>query len=88
MHLTREADRANVGGFELRFFHDGADSLDGRLPPIFGVLLAPERLGVVRRIKLGSVGKDLSGFVDCERFRARGADIDPQENRHGSLRFV
>ena len=50
VHLAGEADGGDVGGLQLGLLHDGADDLDRGLPPVFGVLLAPERLGVSARV--------------------------------------
>ena len=60
MHLARQADRFDVGGFELALLDDGADGFDDGLPPIFGILFAPERFGVIDRIFGGCLGEDFS----------------------------
>ena len=60
MHLPREADRADVGRLELGPGHDGPHRGHRGPPPIVGVLLAPEGLGVIGRIKFGRLGQDSS----------------------------
>ncbi len=82
VHLAREADRANVGRFQLGFLHDGADGLHRGLPPIFRVLLAPERFGMVTRVRGQRLCQDFAAVVDRERFGAGRADVDAEVDAH------
>ena len=70
-------------GLSLAFLTTAADRLDRGLPPVVGVLLAPERLGMIGRIEAGGLGQDLAALVDGQRLGARGADVDAEKNAHG-----
>jgi hypothetical protein len=82
VHLAREADRLDVSRFEFGFLDDRADGLDRGLPPVFRLLLAPQRLGVVRGVEARGLGQDFPLFVDRQRLGARGADVDAEKAAH------
>ena len=82
VHLARQPDRANRGRLEFRLGHRLADRADRGLPPILGVLLAPERLGEVARVGLHGGGQDRALLVDGQRLGARGADVDAEKHAH------
>ena len=63
-------------GLSLAFLTTCANGLDGRLPPIFGVLLAPQRLGVIDRIAGAGLRQDFARWIDRQRLGAGRADVD------------
>ncbi len=52
VHLARQPDRLDVGRLQLGLLDDGAHRSDRRPPPIVGILLAPQRLGMIGRIRV------------------------------------
>ena len=59
--------------------------LDRGLPPVVGVLLAPERLGEVAGIGFHGRGQDRALVVDGQGLRAGGADVDAEIDAHGGF---
>ena len=83
VHLAGEADGGDVGGLELGLLHDGADDLHRGLPPVLGVLLAPQRLGVGARVAGAGRGEDAAVGGDGEALGSGGADVDAETGGHG-----
>ena len=85
VHLTGEADRPDVGPFEIGYFDHRIHDLDRGFPPILWVLLAPKRLGVVAGVVGRGLGQNLALGVDGQRLGAGGANVDANANAHGEI---
>jgi hypothetical protein len=86
VHLARQPNRPHVGRLATGGGHRTADGRFNGLPPIFGILLAPQRPGMCAAIAGGALAQQLAGAIDGNGLGARGADIDAEINRrsHGA----
>ena len=84
VHLAGEPDRLHVGRLEFRLGHRLADRPDRRLPPVLGVLLAPQRFGEVAGVGFHGRGPDRALLVDGQGFGAGSANVNAEVDAHGS----
>ena len=82
MHLAGEADALDLAAGDARGGEHAADGIDGRVPPVFGALLGPQRaLHAHVFVRRGVACADSAALIHQEGARASGADIDAQPHR-------
>ncbi len=83
MHLAAEANSLDVAPLHPGAAEQLPDGGDGRLPPVGGVLLRPERLRMQAGVFHRGRGEDLSPVGAEERLGSRGADVNADQIAHG-----
>ncbi len=89
MHLTAQADGGDLFRAGRGLLQQGGNGVNGRLPPVFRILLRPARLWRAKGSMLTHCRADhFSCRVYQQDARAAGADVDSDQFHGSGVRFV
>ena len=79
----RRVDRPDLGRLDLGLLYRRTNRVDRGPPPVLGVLLAPQRLGMFAGVFFARFGQNLTGGINQQTLGGRRPDINAQEDAHG-----